>query len=224
MKMNVSDKLFEEEEDMEEEEEDMDDEEEEEEEEEIDECDEFHVYESDEDEDEEYEYRYHYEKDNDNKRLTITQLRECGLNPNRYKKYPAIHIVDLNLNDRTMKQFFPNDVVFDEPNTTIRHFRIGSNVCPAPKSHTITRFPATFFNNMPNLEFLDLSENHLSELTPGMFDNLPELTELILSCNELTSIPDGIFDNNHKLRRLWLSGNKITDFTPLNKYRHIKNV
>ena len=100
----------------------------------------------------------------------------------------------------------------------------------------VVAHPAAFAG-IPNLNFIQVGENHLTDLGPRafnqlfgslsslqkialgncgiysisreMFANATGLTHLYLYNNELTAIPDGAFDSLTKLRSLKLAGNKI---------------
>ena len=62
---------------------------------------------------------------------------------------------------------------------------------------------------LKNLEFLDLSDNYMSEL-PAEIRNLKKLEALLLFLNELKELPDGICELE-ELRTLWIGNNQITE-------------
>ena len=73
----------------------------------------------------------------------------------------------------------------------------------------LTNLLSGIFSNLHNVEELDLSSNKLLTLPPGIFSNLHNLKELDLSHNELLTLPPGIFSNLHNLEKLDLSRNKL---------------
>ncbi|ELU16034.1 hypothetical protein CAPTEDRAFT_80855, partial [Capitella teleta] len=54
-----------------------------------------------------------------------------------------------------------------------------------------------------------MNNNSIEILDPKCFQNIPQLRYIYLNENELTEIPDHIFDNNQILRKVDLSQNKI---------------
>ena len=64
------------------------------------------------------------------------------------------------------------------------------------------------WNQMKNLEYLDLSRNKIVELPSGVF-NLPSLISLNISFNLIGTINNGSFRNLPSLRSLDLSGNPV---------------
>eukprot|EP00439_Symbiodinium_sp_Y106_P000589 s4749_g1.t1 len=61
---------------------------------------------------------------------------------------------------------------------------------------------STPFDALTELEVLDLSDNELSDLPPGLFRNLQKLTALSLAENALKVLPPGTFQGLQGLRRL----------------------
>ena len=59
------------------------------------------------------------------------------------------------------------------------------------------------------LIFLDLSNNKLTKLEPGIFDNLSDLVIIYLSNNKLSNLEPGIFKGIKNLRHLMLYNNKF---------------
>lgn len=70
------------------------------------------------------------------------------------------------------------------------------------------------FNNLPKLSDLDLSQNEIIELNPKMFSSLAELKKLSLQSNQILEVPARLFDGNFKLESINLSGNKINSIDP----------
>ncbi len=71
--------------------------------------------------------------------------------------------------------------------------------------------PDGIFDDLINLNTLDLSRNQISALPAGVFDQLANLETLRLQNNRLASLPDGIFDRLMNLRNeVELSGNPLS--------------
>lgn len=84
--------------------------------------------------------------------------------------------------------------------------------------NSIENLPETIFDNMAQLEILDLSysltpkkldEDELFELPENIFMNLTKLKILDLSGNQLELLPDGIFDKLYALEALNISSNLL---------------
>lgn len=65
------------------------------------------------------------------------------------------------------------------------------------------------FQGMEELEYLDLSSNHLTELPADAFETLPELRILFLLFNQIEGLPDDLFMNNTNLEYIDFIGNPI---------------
>lgn len=82
------------------------------------------------------------------------------------------------------------------------------------------------FENLPALEYLDLSVNKIQTLKLGVLDEFKQLKFLNLSYNQLTGFPLGLFDQKPNIEVLDLKANRITDlelgiFDPMSKLRHL---
>lgn len=79
--------------------------------------------------------------------------------------------------------------------------------------HTNFHFnPQTIFASSPNLEYLSLTNNYLSNdetIFWKMFSPLVKLKKLILSSASLSILPRYVFTNLNNLRELSLAANKI---------------
>ena len=75
---------------------------------------------------------------------------------------------------------------------------------------SLTSLPDGVFDELSDLEYLDLSTNKIASLPNGAFADLSHLAELHLHRNELTSLPDDGFDGLHGLKILYLSYNNLT--------------
>ncbi|MEQ2203329.1 hypothetical protein XENOCAPTIV_028670 [Xenoophorus captivus] len=77
------------------------------------------------------------------------------------------------------------------------------------KNNQIKRADAKWFPKNSSLTWLDLSENHLTEISVGLFQRLPQLENLDLSNNGLEKISVNSLDPLTKLERLNLQDNKL---------------
>ena len=69
------------------------------------------------------------------------------------------------------------------------------SLCLSSNGLTAAGLPDGVFDELSNLEDLDLSTNVLGELPDGVFDNLSSLVSLYVDGNDLSELPDGVFDN-----------------------------
>ena len=76
----------------------------------------------------------------------------------------------------------------------------------------VTSLPADFFDAMPRLIDLAVSESDLSAFPSGVFGDLERLTNLNLSDNHLSILPEGILDGLSSLYWLVLSRNQFATF------------
>ncbi|XP_036369864.1 leucine-rich repeat-containing protein 15-like [Octopus sinensis] len=63
----------------------------------------------------------------------------------------------------------------------------------------------------PNIEYLNLTFNHINEIKPGTFQNLPNLTTLYLNNNDIKELKAGSFQNLPSLGGLYLHENNISE-------------
>ncbi|MEQ2158417.1 hypothetical protein GOODEAATRI_012105 [Goodea atripinnis] len=77
------------------------------------------------------------------------------------------------------------------------------------KNNQIKRADAKWFPKNSSLTWLDLSGNHLTEISVGLFQRLPQLENLDLSNNRLEKISVNSLDPLTKLERLNLQDNKL---------------
>ncbi|XP_076288089.1 toll like receptor [Lasioglossum baleicum] len=66
------------------------------------------------------------------------------------------------------------------------------------------------FQNSSNLTVLELGQNHITSIEPGVFDKLTKLTLLNLWQNRLTKIEPGTFDKLTSLMSLDINSNELT--------------
>ena len=64
--------------------------------------------------------------------------------------------------------------------------------------------------SMGQLQYLDLRDNNIANISKAVFDAMGQLTYLDLSDNKIANLPGGYFDGIGKLYTLILSGNNIT--------------
>ncbi len=65
-------------------------------------------------------------------------------------------------------------------------------------------------NDIPNINFLDLSSNRISNIS-GLFSKMHSLIELSLEKNSIGEIPSRVFENQKILQSLTVSGNPLTE-------------
>ena len=97
-----------------------------------------------------------------------------------------------------------------------------SQVCPYDKqldvlvvrNYRFSTIPADCFRpiaeTISTLAYLDLTANHMVELSSDTFKGLQSLVELQLSSNHLTQLKLGLFDDLTNLRTLNLDNNRLT--------------
>ncbi|CAH3158154.1 unnamed protein product, partial [Pocillopora meandrina] len=69
-------------------------------------------------------------------------------------------------------------------------------------NNQIKELPPGVFNNNTELTKLELGNNQIKELPPGVFNNNTELTALELGNNQIKELPPGVFNNNTELTKL----------------------
>lgn len=69
--------------------------------------------------------------------------------------------------------------------------------------------PSEVFDELDNLQTLELESNQLTNLPSGIFDELANLQTLYLVNNRLTTLPAGIFDKLASLQSLDISNNPL---------------
>ncbi|CAG9860499.1 unnamed protein product [Phyllotreta striolata] len=84
--------------------------------------------------------------------------------------------------------------------------------------NNVSKVAVGFFDNLPNLKYLDLSNNFLTSFDNAeVFKKLPNLRYLDLSYNNFKSLPEFIFSPLKELRRLHLSYNDLGEYLMPNK-------
>jgi hypothetical protein len=83
------------------------------------------------------------------------------------------------------------------------------------KSNQLSSMSVDVFNDLTNLKSLDLSYNSLAELTDSnLFQDLGQLQRLNLNNNSLTALGPNMFNKLISLERLALNGNKLNELPP----------
>lgn len=78
--------------------------------------------------------------------------------------------------------------------------------------NSFDNIPEKIFDDLDEMEILDLSNNKIKKISKGVFDNLINLLELDLSVNRISKLPNNIFDRLVNLELLNLSGNNLNSF------------
>ena len=68
--------------------------------------------------------------------------------------------------------------------------------------------------NLPNLKYLNLAKNKLSDIETDSFDSVPNLEELDLTENNLTEVDESLFQRLRRLRSLYLGNNELRKLHP----------
>lgn len=111
---------------------------------------------------------------------------------------------EINLSDKKIRK-----IIGIKGLPHVRYFNLYGNKLMAIK-----------LDSLINLQYLDLSENRITEIT-GL-DNLTNLKELHLSKNQITHIKG--FDHLTNLEKLYLSGNQLTEITGLDNLANLKQL
>lgn len=94
------------------------------------------------------------------------------------------------------------------------------------KGCRIAKVELESFEELPALEYLDLSLNKIKDLELGVLDEFKNLKSLNLSYNQLTTFPLGLFDQKPNLINLDLRGNQINELElgildPMTKLKYL---
>jgi len=82
------------------------------------------------------------------------------------------------------------------------------------RGNRLTELPAGVFDGLRSMEQLDLSDNQLTALPEDVFADMRLVESLDLGHNQLSELPQGVFLGLTKLQRLVLSGNRLTTLPP----------
>ncbi|XP_058244120.1 toll-like receptor 21 [Hemibagrus wyckioides] len=77
----------------------------------------------------------------------------------------------------------------------------------------VDEIPQNSFSGLPNLRFLQLSNNHIKDIKKDAFSNLHDLRMLNLSINDIVYLDSSIFQDLQTLRTLFLNGNRLTNIS-----------
>jgi hypothetical protein len=80
----------------------------------------------------------------------------------------------------------------------------------AVPNRKMTTLQAGDFQNLPNLEILNVTGNPITELPYGVFDNLPKLKTLVMFRTKLTQLPDDFLEGMDDLENLHIFANPFT--------------
>ncbi|XP_076649811.1 toll like receptor [Halictus rubicundus] len=87
----------------------------------------------------------------------------------------------------------------------------------------ITSIEPGVFDKLTKLSLLNLWQNRLTKIEPGTFDKLASLKSLDINSNELTTLSENVFQNLSNLEVLNLFGNNFTSL-PGNIFQHNKKL
>lgn len=79
---------------------------------------------------------------------------------------------------------------------------------------SLQRLSKEDLNNLPNLKYLNLAKNKLSDIETDSFGDLPNLEELDLTDNNLEDIDESSFQKLRKLRSIYLGNNGLRKLHP----------
>jgi Leucine-rich repeat (LRR) protein len=161
----------------------------------------------------------------------LTTFNETDL----FQKLPSLQLLDLSfnqietavfdesatlqnlwLNDNKIRDFAPSDF---RKLPVLKDLRLSRNL--------LEKLDALLFSNLENLEFLELNENRLSELSDaGIFANLRNLQSLKLEKNRLIKVTEKLFANLGNLGTLDLHSNLLTEESlhDFNVFRGLDNL
>lgn len=87
----------------------------------------------------------------------------------------------------------------------------------------IEEFDESTFEKMKNLKILYLGNLKLNKVPVGIFENLRNLQNISLEGNQLQNIDRSIFKENPKVQNIWLNNNKIRTLNP-KTFEGLKNL
>ena len=79
---------------------------------------------------------------------------------------------------------------------------------------------ASLFNRLTQLEVLNIEENGITELPPGLFEETPLLRELYVASNYIFSLHNDVFKGLHRLEHLDLGNNNLELPNVYGLFRH----
>ncbi|GJQ74438.1 Tl [Trypoxylus dichotomus] len=79
------------------------------------------------------------------------------------------------------------------------------------QQNDIKRIDGSVFETSPDLAYIDLSQNNITELPAQLLHPLPRLKILLLRSNAFQRIPDGFFEMNSILKEIDFSDGRLTE-------------
>lgn len=113
---------------------------------------------------------------------------------NVLKKFINLH--ELSINKAGISELFPLEAIVSLTRVSLKH-------------NEITRIPDKAFSNCLKIDFIDLSNNRITEINEKSFLKLNKLTNLQLDFNLISTIHPLAFQSNFMLRTLSLYNNQI---------------
>jgi len=159
----------------------------------------------------------------------LSHLHLCPLPVNAFAHLTSLSILFLDDNQLTSlpSGIFRNNTALGDLYLTYNYLTsesLPSDIFSNTKLGVLW-FDSNKFTSVPsairNLSFviLDLHDNNLISLPPGLFDTSTYLRFLYFHYNNLTSLPAGLFDRNKELLQLDVSNNYVTSL-PMALFQH----
>lgn len=79
------------------------------------------------------------------------------------------------------------------------------------QASSVKTLKSRFLYNCRDLDYLDLSNNMITDIAPDAFENLTKLTLLNLNYNQLKTLPKDTFHSLIQLKWLYLGSNQLED-------------
>lgn len=123
----------------------------------------------------------------------------------------SLDIIDLDFNQ--LAEY--NRAAFDEVGGTLERLFLGDN--------SITSLPDGAFNNLGQLEILNIANNPIGNPPANAFNSMVNLATLIMHDCEINELNPLQFEGLNSLKDLRLAGNHLTDL-PDNLFNHLWNL
>ncbi|XP_076368283.1 toll-like receptor 4 [Tachypleus tridentatus] len=135
-------------------------------------------------------------------KLEKLSLKNCDISYVDHAFLNLHSLVFLDLSENSLFQLDATAVNTVSSLSTLVHLDISNTILSELKLEKL-------LYDLKNLEFLDVTDNFLQNLSPGLFQNLKNLTTLKLSNNHIETWNNNIFSTNSKLSKVDLSNNAI---------------